>query len=471
MAPSQDPRPVHRKAGRLMLSGLRPFAAPFLNRVQLRMRQAVEDAAPGPAMRDVSERLERVEEHLRGTVATLGALIDRGAEIGRRLDGVEERLREEIAILHPTPEAGSSPDGRTDGGLPGAVNTVRTQLRSLQVALDSLRMEQAASGALGRDSRTLLEGIPVLIGQRTDALMQRSDTLVQRADTLVQSYNALMQRSDTLVQRSDILAQRVAIPLGQEVLARTPEGYLLIPAEDVPLLIAMFESGGRLEPGTVAVIQAILREGDVVLDVGANVGLTVLPAARRVGASGRVIAVEAGSRVAGLLGRSLALNGVAERVSLHHAAAGEAPGRAVLNIGMTSGHSSLLGLPGSEGVEEVEVKPLDELVEPGTRIRLAKIDVEGYEPQAWRGMRRILAENPEMAVLVEFGPEHLKRAGITPADWMALFTGAGFTPYEVDETLGVVRPARPVQDLSALHSVNLLMLQRPVSAYPELRLA
>ncbi|MBB5695236.1 FkbM family methyltransferase [Muricoccus pecuniae] len=470
-----------------MLSGLRPFAAPFLNRVQLRMRQAVEDAALGPAMRDVAERLERVEEHLRRTVATLGALIDRSAEISRRLDGiegqlreevggrldkVEERLREEITILHPTPEAaGSSPDRQAGGGLPGAVNAVRTQLRSLQVALDSLRLEQAALGALGRDSRALLEGIPVLIGQRTDAVMQRSDTLLQRSDVLVQSSDALVQRSDTLLQRSDTLVQRVAIPLGQEVLARTPEGYLLIPTEDVPLLIAMFESGGRLEPGTVAVIQAILREGDVVLDVGANIGLTVLPAARRVGTSGRVIAVEAGSRVAGLLGRSLALNGVAERVSLHHAAAGEAPGRAVLNIGMTSGHSSLLGLPGSEGVEEVEVKPLDELVEPGTRIRLAKIDVEGYEPQAWRGMRRILAENPEMAVLVEFGPEHLKRAGITPADWMALFTGVGFTPYEVDETLGVVRPARPVQDLSALHSVNLLMLQRPVSAYPELRLA
>nr|WP_245214732.1 FkbM family methyltransferase [Pararoseomonas indoligenes] len=218
-------------------------------------------------------------------------------------------------------------------------------------------------------------------------------------------------------------------------------------------------------------MQAVLREGDTVLDVGANVGLTVLPAARCVGPGGRVIAVEPTARLAELLRRSLVTNGLDGIVTLHRCAAGAARGTAELNIGVTSGHSSLLALPGSEGSETVEVRPMDELVPPGTRVHLAKIDVEGFEPEVWRGMGRILSENPGMAALAEFGPEHLRRAGVSPAEWMAMFTGAGFTAYEVDEATGAVQPARPVSALAAVTTANLLMLRQPVEAYPALRLA
>nr|WP_245215698.1 FkbM family methyltransferase [Pararoseomonas baculiformis] len=233
----------------------------------------------------------------------------------------------------------------------------------------------------------------------------------------------------------------------------------------------MVEGGGRLEPGTVAVIQAILREGDVVLDAGANLGLTVLPAARRVGPAGRVIAVEPASRAAALLRRNIALNGLEGRVTLHDCAAGAAPGKAALHVGAISGHSSLLGQPGADRTEEVEVRPLDDLVPPGTRLRLAKLDVEGYEAEAWRGMRRIAVENPQLALLVEFGPDHLRRAGLTPEAWTDLFTSAGFTLFEVDEADGSLRPVRPLAELGKVHSVNLLMLRDAPSAYPELRFA
>jgi FkbM family methyltransferase len=184
-----------------------------------------------------------------------------------------------------------------------------------------------------------------------------------------------------------------------------------------------------------------------------------------------VIAVEPASRIAGLLRRSLALNGLDGRVELHPCAAGAAAGQAVLNMGPISGHSSLLGLPGAERTEAVEVRTLDALVAPGLAVRLAKIDVEGYEPEAWRGMQRIVAENPGLALLVEFGPEHLRRAGITPAEWMAPFTGAGFRVFEVGEEDGVLRPVRPLEALGKVHSVNLLMLREGPELYPGLRFA
>ena len=413
---------MHRRAGRMMLRGVRPFALPLLNRLQLRMRQVVEDSGLVPGIQDLSDRLERVEAHLR-LDAPGRELMQRQAEM--------MQLQAETQL----------------------------QLRALQLGLDALRLDgaEAVRAAAGREER-----LGATIAERQErgeqALGERIRLAAEGVAGLVGS-------------RTDMLLGRVAIPLGEDVLVRTPEGYLLVPAEDVALLTAVHESGGRLEPGTVAVIGALLREGDTALDVGANLGLTVLPAARAVGASGRVIAVEPGSRVAGLLRRSLALNGLEGWVTLHRCAAGEAAGTAALNLGAVSGHSSLLGLPGADRTEEVEVRPLDELVAPGTDVRLVKIDVEGYEDRAWRGMGRIAAENPGLALLLEFGPEHLRRAGVSPAEWMALFTGAGFRPFEVDEGTGTVRPARTVAELSAVTTANLLMLRRPPAEYPGLRLA
>jgi len=46
------------------------------------------------------------------------------------------------------------------------------------------------------------------------------------------------------------------------------------------------------DPHVLAVLRERLREGDVVLDVGANIGSVTLPAASLVGARGRVVAVE-----------------------------------------------------------------------------------------------------------------------------------------------------------------------------------
>ncbi|SHK36037.1 methyltransferase, FkbM family [Roseomonas rosea] len=449
MSSSEDPRPLHRRAGRTVLRGLRPLALPFLNRLQSRMRGVVDESA---SARDLSERLERIEAHLREErVAREAAAQD----LSGRLERVEAQLRADSGLV---------------AGLAGAVSAEQAgllvRLERMQIVLDALRLD----GAEG------LERLDGALRAAADGLGGRADALVvqlgERTDMVARLVG---ERADALTGlvggRTEALLGRLALPLGEDVLVRMPEGYLLVPAEDVALIAAMLESGGRLEPGTVAVIQGLLREGDVVLDVGANLGLTVLPAARSVGATGRVIAVEPASRIAGLLRRSLAMNGLDGRVELHRCAAGAEAGRAVLNMGPISGHSSLLGLPGAERTEEVEVRPLDALVAPGTRVRLAKVDVEGYEAEAWRGMRRIVAENPGLVLLVEFGPEHLRRAGTTPAAWMALFTEAGFRAFEVDEADGVLRPVRPLEALGEVHSVNLVMLREAPDLYPGLRFA
>jgi hypothetical protein len=55
--------------------------------------------------------------------------------------------------------------------------------------------------------------------------------------------------------------------------------------------------------------------------------------------------------------------------------------------------------------------------EPGERADLIKMDIQGYELHALRGADRVLVDNPDIKVLVEFWPYGLKQAG---ADWIEL---------------------------------------------------
>ena len=64
-------------------------------------------------------------------------------------------------------------------------------------------------------------------------------------------------------------------------------------------------------------------------------------------------------------------------------------------------------------------------------------------------------------MLVEFGPTHLDRAGVSVENWLAEMLAPNFTAYEVDESDGSLRPLRAKAELRAVFSVNLLLLRQP----------
>ena len=468
-----------RRIGRKGMRMVRPLFLPLLDRLHVRTQSAIDQSS-------VSVRLHAIESSQAAIVALLQA---QARDQASNADAVRDVLQKSSAQS-------------------GLFQDVSARLDRLQVGIDALRLDQlelarradaeAVREALRKgieQTGTLLQEASANVGRlhaEVGALRQDQIELAHKAGNEAadaarrgQAFNekvlgALAGISDAqaenfklatqLVARADVIIQRASLlSLGNEVLLQTPEGFLLVPAEDRTLLAAMWHSGGRLEPGTVKVLTAVLREGDQFIDVGAHIGLTVLPAALKVGPRGRVVAFEPGSRAALLLEQNLALNFVSERVAVHRCAAGDAAGKARLHLSPILGESSLLDLPVSQGGEDVDIRTVDSQVEPGRPVRLVKIDAEGYEPQVWRGMQRIVRDNPELVALVEFGPAHLRRAGIAVEDWIAGFTAPGFTLYEVDETTAAVRPVRPAAALGEVTSLNLLMLRQPPAMFPELR--
>ncbi len=454
-----------RAAGRRGLLMARPLALPLLHRLQMRMRTAVNESDVAARVAGIERALARLSDRFETEIAARREIADvkrLAEEAARRLDAV-----------------GSAVAQRSDA--------THRRLDDAQRHLDAIRREIAGVGEVAAGNARRLDAVNAAAAdgaRRQEAAQRRLDEAHQRLDGTHQRLDEARERLDGTHQRLDGLQRSVAavpdavqarlpprapIPLGGEVMAWTPDGPLLLPAEDARLLAAMSE-GGVLEPGTRAVLASLLKPGATFLDVGAHVGTMTLPAARRVGEDGRVFAVEPLPRLAALLRRNLALNDVADRVAVAACAAGEAEAEGLLHLGEILGHSSLLPLPAPDaaGTVRVPVRRVDDVVPAGTRVDVAKIDAEGTELQVWRGMRRVLEESPSLAAVLEFGPSHLARAGVTPEAWLGELEAAGFAPYTIDEATGACRPAN-VPALAGVFSVNVLLL-RPdaASRHPDL---
>jgi FkbM family methyltransferase len=143
------------------------------------------------------------------------------------------------------------------------------------------------------------------------------------------------------------------------------------------------------EPHITALLDTQLREGDVFVDVGANIGYYSLCAARLVGDSGHVYALEASPSIYERLCRHISLNDL-HNVSPVHCAVWDSEGELdiFLGPGKNEGNTSLHPSPNRKHESKVRAAPLSALLDKGDigRVKMVKIDVEGAETQVIRGI-------------------------------------------------------------------------------------
>jgi len=162
---------------------------------------------------------------------------------------------------------------------------------------------------------------------------------------------------------------------------------------------------GDLDPAVSGIVRKLVRPGDVVLDIGANIGLVTLQMASIVGAEGHVFAFEPIKRLSALLSRSAAENDF-ENITIHNVALSELAGTGSMQVADRSLGCSTLSL-GIEG-EPCEIRMLDE-IDFGPHLkrpRLLKIDVEGHESKVFAGGRTFLEKYPPDYILFESHAEH-----------------------------------------------------------------
>lgn len=203
---------------------------------------------------------------------------------------------------------------------------------------------------------------------------------------------------------------------------------------------------GVYEPFITKMLQDEIKEGDTVLDLGANIGYHTLLFARQVGERGKVYAFEPDPINFQLLKKNVEVNGY-KNVIMEQKAVSNKSGFMKLyqDKDSTTSHSLRRNDSCSNIFNTVEVIRLDEYL-GSEKVNFIKIDVEGAEHHALEGMGSLL-KNP-MKIMAEFSPSFLKNFGIDPNDFIQLLNDNGFNLiYNVNEKEEIIEPFN-VQDFS-----------------------
>ena len=210
------------------------------------------------------------------------------------------------------------------------------------------------------------------------------------------------KRLDRLISDVEFIKNRTSVYLGRnEALT-----YLV---DETPILVNTDDSGcpmhflvgGRDEENFFSVLLSFRKPRMAFLDVGANLGvysLRLAPYFR----SGSINAFEPIARIRDLFTRSVLLNAYGPVVSIHPYAVSDRDGEAILSIPRDHAGGATLGGPGRQTRDEtVSLRKLDDLFPADIVCDMVKLDVEGHELHALRGMKRIMARSPNCIVMFE----------------------------------------------------------------------
>lgn len=215
-------------------------------------------------------------------------------------------------------------------------------------------------------------------------------------------------------------------------------------------------------------LQKVLRPGDIFIDVGANIGLFSLYAARAVTEKGTVIAFEPTPEIYRRFVQNIELNDLINIVPV--------------NIGLSDSATTLSLQVSENGLDgwntfaknagnkftttiDVPVNTLDNYLKESEisaeRIRFIKIDVEGWEIPVIRGALKTINASENIILMVEFTESNASAAGYTTADLYDIITEQGFTWYIYNEHTNSLVPdpkrsSYPYNNLFAIKNISFV---------------
>jgi FkbM family methyltransferase len=195
---------------------------------------------------------------------------------------------------------------------------------------------------------------------------------------------------------------------------RTRENFLLRTLAGDDYTSLALKLWGDFEPHTKSFILREMREGGTFLDLGANVGYFSILATHSL-KNCRAIAFEPNPDIASRLCDSARENHLQDRVQVVVKALSDKAGTVSFGIDAENSGHSRLALPGHQNVIHVEAVVLDDwLVQnvPDHRVCAIKLDIEGAEMLALRGMTRLLSEQ-RPALIIEGFDDLLREFGST----------------------------------------------------------
>jgi FkbM family methyltransferase len=203
---------------------------------------------------------------------------------------------------------------------------------------------------------------------------------------------------------------------------RTGEYIYIFPNDYIGRMVTFF---GDLDPSVTDFILKNVAKGDVVIDVGANLGVITLPAATKVAPPGKVISIEPNENVSKALEMSVRKNNFSN-VEIIQKGLSDYSGEARLSVPSNSYGQAKLS---SDGCQTCEVMQLDDLsIYPHRFVRILKIDVEGHESRVLKGGRKFIKNSMVDIIIFE---SHKIKDEFSQREEVALLKELGYKIFEL----------------------------------------
>jgi FkbM family methyltransferase len=223
---------------------------------------------------------------------------------------------------------------------------------------------------------------------------------------------------------------------------------------------------GWMESSESRLLAQLCRPGMSVVDVGANVGFYTLLFAERAGAEGTVWAFEPDPNNFATLQRNVTTNKCANVITVNSAVGAVSGGGTLYRSGSHSGDHRTYASDDARKRISIKTVALDDFFQPGQPVDLVKMDIQGAEGMALRGMRGVVESNPHLVMFIEVWPEGLRQAHSDPEEVLAELQAWGLILKRVDGKTGALHdidtPKALLRLLPGSRDTHLLVARKDV---------
>lgn len=236
----------------------------------------------------------------------------------------------------------------------------------------------------------------------------------------------------------------------------------LFASEDDWVIGSRIAKLNQYEPQIIEQFKNYCKPGMNVLDIGANIGVYTMLAAKIVGPQGKVLAYEPYPTNCTLIRKSIQENQFTNIQLFQNAVSNK---EEFIYLDSEPGGSNCMSIHGdSNYIPELIVQSVtvDNTIPKETKIDLIKIDIEGFEGIAIQGMMSTLASNRPI-LFMEFFPGMLEKfSKINPLSYLKIFENLGYEfkiiplPHDNKKTFSTKSPEEVLASMGSSFMVDII---------------
>lgn len=177
----------------------------------------------------------------------------------------------------------------------------------------------------------------------------------------------------------------------------------------------------------IDVLKSLIKPGDHILDIGANIGFYAALLSEMTGPGGTVYCFEPdGLNFSHLQKNAAKLSNVK---LFNKAVAAEKGILKVYKSKLLNVDHRTYPVNNYDSIEEIEAVSIDDMIAQGLikQVNIIKIDIQGFELSAFTGMRQLLSAQSDLKIVAEYWPHGFKRAGVSALQFYDFFHELGYT--------------------------------------------